>query len=149
MLHDPQKVGLDAEETIAVNTVVQASDLAMALGCEAAAGVPLVSLQRSVEAAWQGVIDPVTGEVQLLFQAEFLAQLGSEAPCVLPINAMLTSEVATAVKARVQGSRLREGQTTLVSAAEVPPTPNWFANLILLLPTAATAVLPMRLEFLK
>jgi len=37
----------------------------------------------------------------------------------------------------------------LVSAAEVPSTPNWFANLILLLPAAATAVLSMHLEFLQ
>jgi hypothetical protein len=34
-----------------------------------------------------------------------------------------------------------------VSAAEVPKTPNWLANLLLWLPTAATAVLPVRFEF--
>jgi hypothetical protein len=35
----------------------------------------------------------------------------------------------------------------LVSAAEVPKTPRWFANFILWLPTAATARLPVRFEF--
>lgn len=35
----------------------------------------------------------------------------------------------------------------LVSAAEVPKTPNWFANVLLWLPTAATARLPVRFEF--
>jgi hypothetical protein len=29
----------------------------------------------------------------------------------------------------------------------VPKTPNWFANLILWLPTTATARLPVRFEF--
>jgi hypothetical protein len=37
----------------------------------------------------------------------------------------------------------------LVSAAEVPKTSSSLANIILWLPTAATAVLPMRLEFLQ
>jgi hypothetical protein len=37
----------------------------------------------------------------------------------------------------------------LVSAAEVPRTGSSLANIILWLPTAATAILPMRLEFLQ
>jgi hypothetical protein len=37
----------------------------------------------------------------------------------------------------------------LVSAAEVPKTGSSLANIILWLPTAATAILPMRLEFLE
>lgn len=35
----------------------------------------------------------------------------------------------------------------LVSAAEVPKTPSWFANALVWLPTAATARLPVRFEF--
>ena len=36
---------------------------------------------------------------------------------------------------------------SLVAASEVPKTGNWFADFMLWLPTAATAVLPMKLEF--
>jgi hypothetical protein len=95
----------------------------------------------------EGTIDPFSGAVVLLFEAQFLAGVGSKKPTALTVNAHLTTEPAKAFKKTMEGERLDHGNVTLVSAAEVPKTSSWFANLILWLPTAATAVLPMRLEF--
>lgn len=95
----------------------------------------------------EGTLDPETGAVTLLFEASFLSQVGKKEPTSLEINATLTTEPAHAFKTTMQGQRLTGGQGVLVSAAEVPKTPSWFANLILWLPTAATAKLPVRFEF--
>ncbi|WIA38785.1 hypothetical protein OEZ86_002073 [Tetradesmus obliquus] len=118
----------------------------------------------------EGTIDPCSGAVTLQFEAAMLAQVGSRPPTPLPLATCLTSERASAVKVTLQGKRLADGRVTepaaackvtpqgkqladgrvtLVSAAEVPKTGSSLANLILWLPTAATAVLPMRLEFLQ
>jgi hypothetical protein len=74
-------------------------------------------------------------------------QVGKKEPTTLDINATLTTETAKAFKKVKQGERLEGGKGVLVSAAEVPKTPNRFANFILWLPTAATARLPARLDF--
>lgn len=60
----------------------------------------------------QGTVDPVSGVVELQLRAEMLAQMGSRPPLVLPITCNLTSEAATALGVRMQGSRLAGGRTT-------------------------------------
>ncbi|KAF6238022.1 hypothetical protein COO60DRAFT_1668748 [Scenedesmus sp. NREL 46B-D3] len=97
----------------------------------------------------EGTIDPCSGAVRLQFEAAMLAQVGSRPPTPLPLSTCLTSEPASAFKVTLQGQRMLDGQVTLVSAAEVPQTGSRLANLLLWLPTAATAILPMRLEFLE
>ncbi|KAF6262341.1 hypothetical protein COO60DRAFT_649415 [Scenedesmus sp. NREL 46B-D3] len=97
----------------------------------------------------EGTIDPCSGAVRLQFEAAMLAQVGSRPPTPLPLSTCLTSEPASAFKVTLQGQRMLDGRVTLVSAAEVPQTGSRLANLLLWLPTAATAILPMRLEFLE
>eukprot|EP00877_Chromochloris_zofingiensis_P013121 jgi/Chrzof1/8062/UNPLg00107.t1 len=96
----------------------------------------------------EGTVNTLTGEVRLQFVARFISQTGSKVKAELDIRTDLITERAEAHGKVMQGERLKDGKCTLVAAASVPKTSNWFANAILWLPAAATAKLPMRLEFL-
>ncbi|KAI8463186.1 MAG: hypothetical protein J3K34DRAFT_527203 [Monoraphidium minutum] len=117
---------------------------------------PFISIRTTRLA---GVVDADTGEVTLEFISEFLAQArraaggghlasGNKDPTVLQVGCDLTTESTEVLGKMLTGERLAGGRCTLIAHALVPKTKSWFANVILWLPTAARAVLPMRLEFL-
>lgn len=60
----------------------------------------------------QGIVDPCSGAVRLMFEAAMLAQVGSRDPIALPLLTTLTTEPATAFGVTLEGKRLQNGNVT-------------------------------------
>ena len=96
-----------------------------------------------------GVIDFCTGLMQLDYDATFTPFVGNEEMTSISVVTTITTETSSGYSQTVSGERLdRWGDALLVGVAKVPPTDDFWIDLILDLPNDAVCQLPVHLDFL-
>jgi hypothetical protein len=97
----------------------------------------------------EGFVDPMTGRVDLNFDAEFQFTAGSlYRASPLQVATTLTTEESSGPLRQGRGQRLdANGRVRMVGVARVPPTGDKFLDTFLMLPTDALAVLSAELVF--
>lgn len=96
-----------------------------------------------------GVIDFCTGFVELDYDATFTPFVGNEEMTSISVVTTITTETSSGYSQIVSGERLdRWGDALLVGVARVPPTDDFWTNLVLDLPNDAVCQLPVHLDFL-
>jgi hypothetical protein len=87
--------------------------------------------------------------MQLDYDATFTPFVGNEEMTSISVVTTITTETSSGYSQTVSGERLdRWGDALLVGVAKVPPTDDFWIDLILGLPNDAVCQLPVHLDFL-